>query len=246
MPTGVTAEQYVETPPSHCCVKVAVSRDDAMFPANDASPLTEPRIAQKNLVVFDVDLGATAGAPNWYWKYFTVGQPLAMWLRGFRETDEAVGINTLILKNDLAEFGARVMVAVPIATYKRWVRKGAVQGFEVIARDCRDKFKVPFPDHVVLRAKGERNGIRLPFLEDHMLAMAIGVEVDPRRMKPGVKGHVTVEHVTTIPVFREKKRCYEVEPGVLGGVTLEFRFRKLEVPKRSQEPKAKAARKKKR
>lgn len=236
LPAGVSAEQYVEQDPSHLCVKVAVSRDDQTFPANDASPLVEPRIAQKNLVRFDTDLGTMGGTPNFYWKYFTTGQPLAMMLRGFREVDEELGINTLVVKNGLAEQGARVMIAVPQTTYRKWMRKNAIAGFEIVERDCRDKWRVPFVDHVVLRARGEKNGIRLPFLEDHALAMAIGVEIDPRRLKPGMVEQVVVEHRTTIPVFREKKRCWDVEDGVVGGFTLEFRFKKHEFPKKGGHP----------
>jgi len=225
LPTGVSAEQWLKTPPSHVCLKVAARRDDEGWPAFDASPQVERRIAQKNLVAFDLDLAAPSPSPNITWKYFTVGGPLAALMRILRGSDRELGINTLVVKSDFAGQGARVHLALPRATFAQWIGQDGVRGFEVVERDCRERLRVPFEDHVVLTASGKDEAIRIPCLGDVALPMAMGVEIDQALLKPDLVQRVTVEHRAVVPRFGagKRNRCYEIAEAVVGGFTLEFR-----------------------
>jgi hypothetical protein len=228
LPAGVTADQWLKTPPSHVCLKVAARRDDESWPPFDASPQMERHIAQRNLVVFDVDLAVPSPTPNIKWKYFTVGGPLAALLRTVRRNDADVGVNTLLLRTDFARDAYRVLLAVPRATFARWIGKDGVKGFEIVEQDCHERYRVPFDDHVVLTHTGGENAIRVPCLDDNVLAMAIGVEVDQKRLQPDTANRVTLEHRAVVPRFGggKKNRCYELEEIVVGGFTLEFRTRR--------------------
>jgi hypothetical protein len=226
LPTGVTAEQWLKTPPSHVCLKVAVRRDDESWPPYDASPQIERRIAQKNLAVFDVDLAAPSPTPHIKWKFFTVGGPLEALMRLVRSSDRDLGVNTLVLTTDFARQAARVLLAVPRTTFARWIGKEGVKGFEIVERDCREQFRVPFDDHVVLGQTGDEDGIRVPCLDGNVLPMAIGVQIDQAHLKPGTVQRVTLVHRAVVPRFGSGKqnRCYELETATVGGFTLEFRF----------------------
>jgi hypothetical protein len=225
LPAGVSAEDWLKTPPSHVCLKVAVRRDDESWPPFDASPQVERRIAQKNLMIFDVDLPAPV-MPSLFWKYFTMGGPLAELMRFLQPADREMGINTLVLKTDFPARAARIHLAVPRETYARWIRKGEVRGFKLIEQDCRDTLKVPFHDHVVLSHEGgEAAALRVPYLGDHALPMAIGLEITDPELKPG-EHQVTVEHHAMVPRFGTGKasRCYTLEEHVVGGFTLLVRI----------------------
>ncbi len=226
LPVGVSAEQWLKTPPSHVCLKVAVRRNDQSWPAYDASPQVERHIAQKNLVIFDVDLAAPSPMPNIKWTYFTAGGPLAAMLRILQGNDRELGINTLILKTDFAPQVARVLLAVPRAAFNRWIGKEGVRGFEILERDCHEQFRVPFDDHVVLIQKGQEDAIRIPFLDDNIVPFAIGVEIDQGHLKPDTVQRVTLLQRAIVPRFGsgKQKHCYELEDAVVGGFTLEFRI----------------------
>ena len=66
--------------------------------------------------------------------------------------------------------------------------------------------------------------IALPFLDDHVLPMAIGLELDTTRLKAGNVHRVTMRHRTVLPEFGVGKtqRCYALKETVVGGFTLEF------------------------
>jgi hypothetical protein len=229
LPSGVSAEQYLKTPPSHVCLKVAVRRDDQPWPAHDASPLVEPRIAQKNLVVFDTDLAVPSPSPLINWKYFTVGGPLARMLSGMREASKDLGKNTLVIHNEMIELGARVYVAVPRAVWKKYMKKDGVPGFTVIERDRTEQLRVPFRDHVILALRStKKNAIELPFLDDHAFALALGVEVEKKGLKAGDVGRVSVEHQTILPRFKKGEQCFDLERVTIGGFTVEFRYSRPE------------------
>jgi hypothetical protein len=226
LPTGVSATDYITTNPSHVCVKVGIRRDDAGWPANDASPLLEPRIAQRNLMVFDVDNLPPSPMPNIIWKYFTVGGPLSKLLRSFWTRDAAIGQNTLLLRAEAMKKFGRVHLAVPRATFKKWIGgPQGLKGFEILDRDCNKGLGVPFVDHVVLTPKDEKAAFRLPFMDEHALAMAIGVEVDPKRFQPGDVRRIELEHRAVLPVFGsgKEKRCYRPAEQAVGGFTIEVR-----------------------
>jgi hypothetical protein len=225
LPTGMTAEQWLKTPPSHVCLKVAIRRDDQSWPAYDASPQVERRIAQKNLAIFDMDLASPSPAPNIFWRTFTMGGPLGAMLAMLQANDLELGQNVLSFATTFPPKAARILLAVPRATFKRWLGKGGVKGFEIIERDSRERLRVPFDDHVVLAQRGRQDAIRVPFLGDNALPMAIGVEIDNDRLKPGAVHRVTVEQRTRLPYFGsgKQKRCYDVKETVAGGFSLEFR-----------------------
>ncbi len=225
LPGNLSAQQWLTSPPSHVCLKVAVRRDDQSWPSFDDSPLLVPQIAQKNLVVFDVDVLTPAPAPMVHWKYFTMGGPLAALLRTLRRSDTELGANTLVLRSDFARRAARVMLAIPRTTFERWIGKDGFRGFKVVDGDTRHKLRVPFEDHVLLAQSGDTDAIRIPYLDNHVLPMAIGVEMDVARLKPGTAHRVSIEHRALVPRFGRGKqqRCYTPEDAVVGGFTLEFR-----------------------
>jgi hypothetical protein len=222
LPLGVSAETWLETPPSHVCVKVAVRRSDQAWPAYDASPQMERRIAQKNLVVFDVDLAAPSPMPNINWKYFTMGGPLSALLAHLQPNDRDLGINELIVETNLDEH-AKIVLAVPVQTFERWFHAGKLQGYTLQRQNSCDKYRVPFLDHVVLELDQRQNRIELPFLGDHVLPLAIGVQYDKKRFHAGAKAQVSVRHLSRLPVWK-KGRCYEIETVTIGGFTVELHF----------------------
>jgi hypothetical protein len=225
LPTGVSATDYITTTPSHVCVKVGIRRSDEGWPANDASPLLEPRIAQRNLVVFDVDNLPATPMPNVIWKYFTVGGPLATLLRSFWTRDSAIGQNTLELRTDFGRSAGRVHLAIPRATFKRWIGKEGVKGFQISEGDRDSKLGVPFRDCVVLTARDTKAAFHLPFMDEHALGMAIGIDVNPKGFEPGQTRKVEIEHRTVLPAFGKgkDKRCYVPREQAVGGFTMEFR-----------------------
>jgi hypothetical protein len=230
LPVGVTADQWLKTPPSHVCLKVAARREDQSWPAYDASPLVERRIAQKNLVVFDVDLAAPSPMPNIKWKYFTVGGPIQAMMNFMRASDRELGLNTLALRTDFAREEGRMLLALPRAIFARWLGKDGVKGCEIVERDCRERFKVPFDDHVVLEQAADEMELRIPPLDGQALPMAIGVQIDQTRLKPDTVHRVTLVHRAVVPHFGKGKeaRCYQPETAIVGGFTLEFRIRRSE------------------
>lgn len=224
LPTGVSAADYITTNPSHVCVKVGIRRDDQGWPANDASPLLEPRIAQRNLVRFDVDNLPASPTPNVIWKYFTMGGPLAKILRPLWERDRALGQNTMLLKSDFGRNAGRVHIAIPRATFKRWIGKEGVKGFQLTDADRDKALGVPFVDHVVLTQRDPKAAFRVPFMDEHCLGMAIGVEIEPKAFEPGQVRRIELEHRVVAPVFGAGKdrRCYRPAEVPVGGFTLEF------------------------
>lgn len=227
LPTGVSATDYITTAPSHVCVKVAIRKEGETLPAADASPLTEPRIAQKNLARFDVDnLPADPLNPGGLvWQFFSAGAPLARILREHWTRDGAIGQNTLVLRSELGRKAGRIHIAVPRKTFKRYFRKDAVKGFEVIDKDRDKELGVPFVDHVVLSQTSEKAALRLPFMDDRSLGLAMGYEVNPKAFEPGDVRRVELEHRAVVPVFGTKaatRRCYTPKELPVGGFTVEF------------------------
>lgn len=226
LPSGVSATDYITTSPSHVCVKVAIRKEGETLPAADASPLTEPRIAQKNLARFDVDnLPADPGNPGGLvWQFFTAGAPLARLLREFWVRDSAIGQNTLQLRSDLTKQAGRVHLAVPRKVFERFIRKDGVKGFEITDRDCHRSLGVPFVDHVVLSQKDAKAALRLPYMDELSLGLAMGFEVNPKAFEPGEVRRVELEHRTVVPFFGSGKgrRCYVPKEVPVGGFTLEF------------------------
>ena len=151
------------------------ARDDESWPAFDASPQVERRIAQKNLVVFDVDLATPAPSPNITWKYFTVGGPLAALLRILRGSDRELGVNTLFVRSDFARQAARATLLCLARLSRngsgRTVCEGSRSMSGIPARGCGSRSKT-------MSCSGHRQGRRHPhsLSRRHRAPMAIGVE----------------------------------------------------------------------
>jgi len=236
LPSGVTATDYITTSPSHVCVKVGIRRNDQGWPANDASPLIEPRIAQRNLVVFDTDNLPPMSMPNVIWKYFTVGGPLASILREFWSRDQVIGQNKILLRSNFSRNAGRVHIAVPRQTFERWIGKEGVRGFKIADGERDRKLGVPFVDHVVLTPRETGASFRIPFMDEHCLGMAIGIEFNPKLLEPGSIYRTVLEHRAVLPTFgrgRDKRR-YRPQEQSVGGFTLELRH-----PKRRERPSSK-------
>jgi hypothetical protein len=223
VPAPYTPETWVETPPSHVCVRVAVGKD-AAWPAYDASPQTERRIAQKNLVVFDADLGPTGGPNILNIKTFTMGGPLKDLLAHLQPLDEELGTNVLRVLTDADPKLTKIFLAVPTPTFERWFARGQTRGFTLIRENQREQYKIPFLDHVVLMLDQRENEIHIPYLGAHVLPLAIGVQYDKQHHGDGTKSQVAIAHHAKIPVFGKKRCCYAVEEVTVGGFTLETRF----------------------
>jgi hypothetical protein len=70
--------------------------------------------------------------------------------------------------------------------------------------------------------------LRIPPLDNNVLPLAIGVQLDQARLEPERAHRVTVVHHAVVPGFGRGKeaRCYQPESVIVGGFTLEFRIRR--------------------
>jgi hypothetical protein len=223
VPAPFTPETWVETAPSHVCLRVAVGKGGA-WPAYDASPQTERRIAQKNLVVFDADLGPTGGPNILHVKTFTMGGPLKELLAHLQPFDEELGTNVLEVVTDADPQTTKIFLAVPTPTFERWFKHNQARGFTLLRENHCGTYKVPFLDHVLLMLDNKENEIHIPYLGAHVLPLALGVQYDKQHQRAGGKAEVSVVHRAKIPVFGKKRCCYEIETVTIGGFTLETRF----------------------
>jgi hypothetical protein len=199
---GLTPDQWVKAQPAHLCAKVGVRQQGQNFPNVGDSPVTNARLAQKNLAPFEVNLAVTEPDPNISWKNFIVGDPL------FLKLGEGKGRNTLVLETKLPTESFRVFIAVPKATFERFFRgrrEGAVKGFKVVdphelgAGRLGERAK-PFPEAVLLQYLGRENALEIPPLSEGLyLGMSLGIEYSVKRLKAGALGEVTLVHKALIP-----------------------------------------------
>jgi len=151
-----------------------------------------------------------------------------LWVR-----DGELGENTLIIRSDFKRTLGRIHLAIPRSTYRKWIGKGRVKGFDVLDADRGKVLGVPFADHVVLSQKEAEAAIRVPFMNDHCLAMALGVEINRKNFAVDATHQVEVEHRAVVPVFGqgEQKRCYRPGNQTVGGFTMRFRKVRKEKPR---------------
>jgi hypothetical protein len=223
---GVTAEEWVGAQGAHLCAKVVVRQGADSFPNVGDTPLTTNKIAQKNLVPFDIPTIVEEPDPNIIWKQFIVGQPF------FIRLGQGEGRNTLILEENLPREAFQLYIALTGDTFERYFGEGGggeLRGFQVVPRRelCESKLgerAKPFPGAVVLRYLGGENAIELPALGgEELLGMSLGIEYSVRRLKPGSAGRVTIVHKGLIPRLVAGTCCFEIKQIVAGGFTIEVR-----------------------
>ncbi len=221
---GLTPDQWVHQSPAHLCSKVIVRPQGGAFPNVGDSPVSNAAVAQKNLAPFDINLQDTDPNPNIIWKLFVTGTPFFLRIPG-------TGRSRLQLILDLPSDAFRLFVAIPTQTFERYFRSGpgTITGFrEVPARDlCAsplgEKAK-PFPQAVVLEWMGGDHAIEFPALpEKHYLGMALGIEYDVRKLKPGNLGVVDLVHRAEMPRLAPGSRCFDLHEEVVGGFTMQLR-----------------------
>ena len=224
---GETPTQWVLGQPAHLCAKVVIRGETTgqAFPNfGTDTPITNRRIAQKNLAPFDLAILTTDPNPNIIWKNFIVGQPLF-----FRMRQKEEGRNRLVLRHRLPGEATQVLIAVPPRTFEQFIREnGELKGFEVVKDPKlppvgRHRGK-PFPEAVILRQTAKEAEIHLPALEDrHYLGMAVGIQYDMKKLKHGPLGDLEMTQHTVVPVLKPGTRCFDLVEQVVGGFTLQVR-----------------------
>ena len=53
--------------------------------------------------------------------------------------------------------------------------------------------------------------------------MAVGIEYEQRRLKPGLVGEIDLVHHTEMPTVRHGTHSYDIEERIVGGFTLQLR-----------------------
>jgi hypothetical protein len=237
---GLTPEQWLkdQSAGAHLCAKVAIRRTNLdSWPAVSDSPLTNPQIAQKNLVPFDINLAETTTTPNIVWKNFAAGDPLKM----IRTGDDRWGQNRLIFGQKLPA-GIRLFLSAPRETAKRYFTRAALRGLKRVEDK---KLLGPYPDGVTFELPREEAVIDLNPLRDEFIALSLGILYDRRKLQPGHLGELAVAQQTLVPVVKSPKECcYELEWRTGGGMTLELRAhdpRLRPTPKHREKPAKKAA-----
>ena len=189
---GMSVEEWLND--SHPCIKVLIKSGEPAgpytpqanaLPTFDSNPRTERHAAQRNLAPFLIPVMM---AKKIGWKNFMVAQMGA-------------GSNQLAVDHGLSPNIFRVYLAMPTATYERYVAKGRSEGFEVV-REGVDK---PFPDAVILRQTIP--GARLVVAEhakEAFLGLSLGIGWEPRRIRPTAR-------------FRPVSLVHYRQDGTIGG-----------------------------
>jgi hypothetical protein len=212
---GLTPTEWVHAQGAHLCAKVVVRTVDEAWPTFGDTPFTNRRLGQKNLAPFAIDLTVTDPDPNIVWRNFVMGDVFRFASAAAR-FDERLGAHVLEIRAALQAQKIRLYLAIPRRSFARWVRKDAMKGLKPV-----DGVKAPFPAHVVLAVDPKENRLEIPALGEEFLAMSLGIEYSPRALKAGRLGEVSVTQRTATPKIDREKRCYQIEPMVAGGFTLE-------------------------
>jgi hypothetical protein len=221
---GLTPEEWVHAQPAHLCAKIIIRQQGGAFPNVGDSPINNARVAQKNLAPFDINLQDTDPTPNILWKNFVTGTPF------FLRVPDA-GLSRLNLVARLPEEGFRFLIGIPTQTFNQLFRHGPgiLRGFreipprELCESPLGEKAK-PFPDAVVFELAAREHAIEFPPLpEKQYLGMAVGIEYDVRRLRPGNVGELDLVHHAAMPKLVPGTRCFDIEETVVGGFTLILR-----------------------
>ena len=172
---GMSVEEWLND--SHPCIKVLIKSGEPAGPYTpqgnatptfDSDPTVERHAAQRNLAPFLIPVMM---AKKIGWKNFMVAQMGA-------------GANQLAIDHGLSPIIFQVYLAMPTATYERYVAKGRSEGFEVV----REGVQKPFPDAVILRQM--KPGARLVVAEhakEAFLGLSLGIGWEPRRIRPAAQ-----------------------------------------------------------
>ncbi len=230
---GLTPEQWVTAQPAHLCAKILIRQAGGAFPNVGDTPLTNAALAQKNLAPFELTITDTDPNPtNIIWKNFVTGTPYFL-----RLPDGGLSRLRFVLR--LPEDVVKLQLAVPTETFERYFRHGPgrLHGFREIpprklCESPHGRKAKPFPEAVVFELAGE-HVIEFPALpETHFLAMAVGVEYQQHRLKPGPAGEIDLVHRAEIPVVRTGTHSYDIEEQIVGGFTLQLRAVDITPPHR--------------
>jgi hypothetical protein len=215
---GLTPQQWLTTS-SHLCSRVAVS-DDGTWPATDASPQQERRIAQRNLVPFDVDLEGTPVSPavDVIWIPFLVSLiPIGV----LRPGDP---LQTITIQAAGLRAPADLLLALPLETLERNVPKQTIAEFERI--DAKQLPRpVPFKaEHAVLAVGSSgRSVVGLTSDTQHLAGMMLGVRLDRTRLRVGTRDISVWHRVRRPAIIRDGPRLSTREV-TIGGFTARFRL----------------------
>jgi hypothetical protein len=222
---GLTPTQWVLQSPAHLCAKLLIRPQGGAFPNVGDTPITNAALAQKNLAPFEATITDTDANPtNIIWKTFVSGTPYFLHLPGG-------GLSRMRFALRMPDGVAKLLLAIPTVTYERYFRKGPgrLMGFREIsaaalAASVHGAKAKPFPEAVVFEYVGGEHVIEFPALpEKHFLAMAVGLEYEQHRLKPGPVGEIDLVHMTEMPTVRPGTRTYDIEERVVGGFTLQVR-----------------------
>ena len=204
-------------PPAHLCVKVVVTEEGTPYSLVDATPLTDIRIAQKNLMPFAMDVTASVNPnPPIFWRNFMSGQPAFLRLK-------SAGRNRLVLKAKAPKGALALYLAIPGTDFRRYFAgaKGAIKGWKVLSARELPYAEHPWPDAVVLRACGRGDTIEFgPLPELSYAGFALGIQFDRRKLSHGDTGSVTMVQETMLPRIDEQKRTFDIVRQTVGGFTL--------------------------
>jgi len=216
---GLTPAEWIHAEGAHLCSKVLVRRTDESWPTLGDTPLTNRRLAQKNLAPFAVDVAVASPDPNIVWKNFVVGDVI-QFLKEAGKFDDRLGVHTLTLNAKLPAGANRLYLAIPKRAFARWFSKNSNVRFKVVSENYLREMKPPFPDLVVLAIPEKRGAFVVPALGDEFLAMSLGVEYSAKKLKEGPLGVITLTQQTAAPKFDRRKKSYEIQQVTVGGFTL--------------------------
>lgn len=222
---ALTPAQWVtdQSTGAHLCAKIVIRPKGGAFPDVGDTPLTNAAVAQKNLAPFAMTITDTDPNPtNIVWKNFVTGTPFFL-----KFPDAGLGRLGFVLR--LPDGLVKLHLGIPTVTFERYFRKGPgrIAGFrEIPDKELRasphGQRAKPFPEAVVLEYLGGDHVIEFPPLpEKHYLGMAVGIEYQQHKLKPGPGGEIDLVHRAEMPIV--KKGTHTLEEQIVGGFTLQLR-----------------------
>jgi hypothetical protein len=222
---ALTPTQWVldQSTGAHLCAKIVIRPKGGAFPNVGDSPITNAAVAQKNLAPFNLGITVSSTNPtNIVWKNFVTGTPYFL-------IRPKGGLGRLGFVLRVPDGVVKLRLGIPTATFERYFRKGPgrIAGFrEIPDKELRasphGQRAKPFPEAVVLEHLGGEHVIEIPPLpEKHYLGMAVGIEYQQHKLKPGPVGEIDLVHRAELPVV--KKGIRTIEEQTVGGFTLQLR-----------------------
>ncbi len=129
-------------------------------------------------------------------------------------------MHSLSIHATLPKDAVSLYLAIPKRSFARWFQKKAIKGFKQVDLKALHGLPAPFPDHVILALRSDDNALENTRLGEEFLAMSLGVQYSPKRLKAGPLGQVGVIQETAAPRIDRKRKCYEIEHVTVGGFTL--------------------------